>query len=514
MRIAIYTEQSLLENDQPLLRGSAVHPGRLGALLFALLLILLSLSLPISRSPLPWVDEVLWTSAANNFHSHTGAIPNVLADFPGTGRFDLFYGPASLGLASVWLSVQPLGMQWNRALSLIAAVLLCALGGGIVWTCTRRIEAALGTAGLLGISMMIGSRATSGRLDALTIAAEFAAIYIVLRSDSPGRMLKPGIWCAAGLCLAFAVMSTPRALPNVAAIVGAVLFSLRPFKSAVMKAALTVGVIAVAVSAWTLSQGLTPLQWLRLIFAGSRGDAHNSSPLLGGSWGIISGGLLYSGVVFFFAALVFAVIALNLREAMRQWRTALLVTAAAVNVALTLALIARPASYDIYWMCLPVIAACAGFGGGVSGARKRLALAALIAVSFGWTCLRVFKDAQIISSWSSSDPQPASDFMAAHVPAGSNVYGPPDFFYYAVVLAGSRYLYPEEWTTPALDSHRAPVATGLGNPRFLIWPDGRKLPERFKQVTPVAHFPGAGANHRSRFNMELGYPGSTLYQVR
>ena len=502
-----------MEDDQELLTPAVAHPGRLGALIFALFLILLSLSWPISRSPLPWIDEVVFASAAGNFHWRTGATPAVLADFPGTGRFDLFYGPAALGLASVWVSAQPLGMEWYRAFSLIAAVLLCALGGGIVWTCTRRIDAALGAAGLLGVSMMIGSRATSGRLDALTVAAELAAVYSVLRADSSGRALKPALWCAAGLFLAFAVLSTPRAIPNVAAIVAALLLSIRPFKSALLKTGLTAAVIALAVSAWTLSQGLSPFQWLRLLVSGSHGDAENTSPLMGGSWGIATGSLLYSGVVFFCAALVFIVIALNRREAMSQWRTALLVIAAGMNVLLTLAVISRPASYDIYWMCLPVIAACASFRGVVPGTRKRLALAALIAVSFFWTALRVFKDVQIISSWNASDPQPANDFMAIHVPAGSSVYGPPDFFFYAVELAGSRYLYPGELTTPALNSHRAPVTSASGAPRFLIWPDDRKLPGRFEQVRPVAHFLGAGSHHRSGFNMELGYPSSTLYQL-
>ncbi len=481
-----------------------MSPMRLAAWGVALLLILLSLSWPMSRSPLPVEDETLFGSASANFRWQTGATPSVLADFPNVTRYDLFYGPASLGVASVWISAQPHAMQWYRSLCLIAAVMICALGGGIVWTCTRRVQWALGTVAIFGISLMIGTRATSGRLDLLTIAAEFAAIYIMFRWEVPGEKINPGVWLAVGACLAFAALSTPRAFPGVAAIIGATLFCLRPFKSALLKLGLAVGVIGLAISAWTFSQGLSPLQWLHWIVSQSWGDKWNSSPVLGGAW--IFNIDSYSLGMFFCAALVLMVIALNLQEAMRQWRTAILVIAAGASTFLTLALIGHATAYEVYWMAFPLAAACASFQGVVRGRQKKAAMAALVGVSLFWTGLRVVKDVEIILSWKARDPRPVFDFMAAHVPAGSTVYGPEDYFYYAVEMAGSQYRYTEFNYPPS-----APVVKPHSTPQFLIWPDGAQLPRRFKQLSAVAHFKGVPATHPWKFG-SVTYPDSTLYE--
>ncbi len=484
--------------------GSKLYPLRLAAWGIALLLILLSLSWAIDRSPLPGYDEALFNSAAGDFHWRTGAAPTVLADFPNVLRYDLFFGPSALWVASVWISAQPHVMQWYRSLSLIAAVIICALAGGIVWTCTRRIEAGLATTAVFGISLMIGSRATQGRLDLLTIAAELAAIYIVFRWDAPGARTMPAVWCAAGACLAFAALSTPRAFPTIAAIIGATIFCLRPFKSALLKAGIAVGVITLAASVWTFSQGLLPWQWLKLVFSESWGQSDNVSPLLGGAWNLIENRRAAGG--FFCASLVFIVLALNWRDAMKEWRTAILVIAGAMNAVLTLVLISNPTAYEVYWMALPLAAACASFQGVVQGGRKRIAMSALLAAALCWTGLRVAKDVEIFRSWNSRDPQPVSDFMAAHVPPGSTVYGPEDYFYYAVEMAGSQYRFTEFNYPPSV-----PVVKSHSAPQFLIWPDGAQLPPRFKQLSAVAHFRGVPATYQWKFDSN-SYPTSTLYQ--
>ncbi|MGB0014042.1 MAG: hypothetical protein WBQ03_20760 [Candidatus Sulfotelmatobacter sp.] len=52
-----------------------------------------SILLLLPRSPLPWLDEILFASTSLSIVRGGPPVPTVLAAFPHTLRIDLFYGP-------------------------------------------------------------------------------------------------------------------------------------------------------------------------------------------------------------------------------------------------------------------------------------------------------------------------------------------------------------------------------------------------------------------------------------
>lgn len=62
---------------------------------------LLAALVQLPRTPLPWFDEILLVSTAQNASSGHTVTPSVLAAFPHSSRYDLFYGPVIFWIGAV-----------------------------------------------------------------------------------------------------------------------------------------------------------------------------------------------------------------------------------------------------------------------------------------------------------------------------------------------------------------------------------------------------------------------------
>jgi hypothetical protein len=473
-------------------------------------LLLAGIWIGIARSPLPWVDEVLWASAAHHYSLARGAVPSVLADYPGTGRFDLFYGPAALGTADLWLKLVSFGITGYRALPFVGATLVCLFGALVVWTCTRNALAAASTSTIVAASQMIGSRATSGRLDTLTVAAELAGLWFLL-VDAQSQRRRIVYGACAGALLGYAALSSPRAFPTLLAIgIVALIASVSEPKKRLPLLA-TAGAMLAAIAAWTHSVGFTPLGWLRFIARASHNDSGNASPLLGGSWGWGTGSAAFALAVYLSALLTVATALLGWNQPGAGNKARFLLRSAFINLLVTLLLLSRPASYDIFWLMLPLLAAIVVTVQAPPGGRRKAQVAALAALSLLWASIRIAKTADMAQGWAARDPAPLAAFMKQHVPAESVVYGPPGLYFYAVEEAGAHYRFTQEWTTAGLESHQAPQRAGVGK-KFLLWTEGAPLPEGFASAVPVARFAGA-ASAGSRAGITDRYPATILYAV-
>jgi hypothetical protein len=109
--------------------------------------------------------------------------------------------------------------------------------------------------------------------------------------------------------------------------------------------------------------------------------------------------------------------------------------------------------------------------------RMRALIVLLVAADLA---IRTGKYVRLSTGWAGADPAPLERFVRAHVPPGSDVVGPEDFYFFAVEGAGSRYLLaasasPATWTRwvpppgPSR-SRRADPADRAKAPRFLLWP--------------------------------------------
>jgi uncharacterized membrane protein len=131
----------------------------IGSLAFAIF------AMTINRTPLPWIDEVLWASASRS----TSGVPTVLAAFS-SGRFDLFYGPVGFKLGDLVFKLFGFSMTGFRSLSLLGAAMVAIGAGALVRNLGGTPTQAAFCFMLMALSPEIGQHATSGRLDTMTVA--------------------------------------------------------------------------------------------------------------------------------------------------------------------------------------------------------------------------------------------------------------------------------------------------------------------------------------------------------
>ena len=157
---------------------------------------------------------------------------------------------------------------------------------------------------LVALSQGMGARATSGRLDTVTVAFELLCLAFTLRAlrAQESNLLTFAEAASAGVFCALAALSTPRAFPFVLGIFAAIGLELALVRTRdLLVRGLTIGVGALLpVWGWTLSQGRSPLGWFRFILDASRGDKVSVSPMLHGSWHLLDEPLipLLSGLLF------------------------------------------------------------------------------------------------------------------------------------------------------------------------------------------------------------------------
>src|SRR5439155_16283791 len=116
----------------------------------------------------------------------------------------------------------------------------------------------------------------------------------------------------------------------------------------------------------------------------------------------------------------------------------------------------------------------AALAGAPDIARTRQAMVVVLAADLA---VRTGRYVRLASVWPGTDPRPLAQFVASHVPRGSDVLGPPEFYFFAVEGAGSHYELASDdvtagWsrTQTPLDRARTRERSSLPPARFLIWP--------------------------------------------
>jgi 4-amino-4-deoxy-L-arabinose transferase-like glycosyltransferase len=507
-------------------------------LVTAVALLLLLLILP--RSPLPWLDEIFYASAALAVVRGGPPVPTVLAAFPHTLRLDLLYGPMISFLGS--LEVKFFGLSatsWR----------MVGFAGGVgtvfsaAWV-SRRLErspAAMAAAAMMvALSQGMGARATSGRFDTVTMTFELLSLACALGAMRMHESRSTGLVYAAltGIFCGLAALSTPRSFPFILGLsvgMGLELALVRKWELAVR--AVTAGVAAlVTVGLWTFSLGISPIGWLRFVAAASQGDKINVSPILHGTWHLLDGPLVprLSGLLFvLLMTLVFGGAMLTARhtiEAEGQDANSglrLASIAVLINYVALFLMISRFWDYEIFVVPLvvPVLMALTAkiLRGGGLRAVPRVVLGCWLLLAIILVGIRSGKVVAWLVSYDERDPQPLQDFISSRVPTGARVFGPEESYFYAVEGAGSHYLFV-----------RPHIPTGLigkldhdldwrgqlkdGQAVYLIWAKDESLPRGLapENLHLEGSFTAQMGREPSRWRKAgwgSGYPPTNLYRI-
>ena len=496
----------------------------------------------LDRTPVPWIDEVVFASTSISVAKGHPATPAVLAAFPKTGRtgrLDLFYGPVGIKLGALWLSYAGVS-EWNwRIIGFVGGILIIALSGVLlsVLRCGW-LERFLGMF-FVAFSAELGGRINSGRLDTVTVSLELLVlVLLVLAIQSTGWRIY-FYSSFAGVAIFAAGLSTPRALTFcIALAAGTVAVLCRKWRGELAAGLLLSGTIsAVLLCAWTISQGLTPVAWLRFLFRTANGDAGDVSPLLGGAWTTVRA-IYPPELIFPFLSIVIAVGLIwfysklasggSLRTLIPSDLLFLLVVGV-VNLFLSFLLLSRALDYEIFYT-FPIIISIfvltvrmnhAEYEG---GRLKKVIWSCWILFAVLGVGIRTAKIAELLQSWSVRDPKLISAFVREHVPPGSTVFGDDPCYYWAVYKSGSNYLLTSEMTTPGLASRDdTSVELLLHKNRntvvYLFWRrDSKKpLPLGPSQLRLLGIFQGPSVQSplfpALRRWIGYGYPQGDLYVV-
>ena len=501
------------------------------------------LVLTMNRSPLPWNDEILWASTSYSVFRHGESAPSVLAEFPQAGRFDLFYGPVGFKLGVLAFKLFGISPISFRLLSLLGALIVTVASGLLVRVLGGSWLAAAVSFLLVALSPEIGSRATTGRLDTFTVGLELLALVALLTAFS--RRKKTQYHLLAGLSgalLASAALSTPRSWTFLFALFScSIIFSLRSreFRVNALHKIITAGLIlSTALFLWVSSQKMTLLSWMRFIAGASMGDRWNSSPVLAGSWSLAgsnsSASAVAQGMV---TPVLLLAIGISLAWAIRKFKDEgpalrgsyfpFSISVVILNAVVTLTLISRPLTYNIFWSLpiLPVLVYATSKLFGEFSAAKRVWFYALwLSLAICYCGIRTAKFAEIYTSWPARNPDYVEAFIRANVPAGSRVYGPPEYYFYVVERAQSTYRYAEEWTTPGLARVAIEYRAQVQPPKvylstFLLWPRDLALPQRFNGRSDLVATLAPPLIKQSWIGRIApsytgGFPPTSLYKIR
>ena len=209
----------------------------------------------------------------------------------------------------------------------------------------------------------------------------------------------------------------------------------------------------------------------------------------------------------------------------------LLLAAAWINLVLTMALFNITFGFAVYF-AVPLLAVVLAAPPRLTARHPVAAMLFAGALLSGNAGLLVVKYVRLAASWPARDPRRLETFVAAHVPRGSRVMGPEDFYFYAVARSGSKYRSIErirgaEWTRwvplfdPDASEEEGPPSPET--PRFMIWPRDRSAyplvgryacavgheiavyqapPDDLRLIGPLAWKAGVP-----------GYPDSVLYRL-
>lgn len=515
-----------------------IQPSRIFWLVALVAMALTFLILP--RSPLPWLDEIFFASTSLAVARGGPPVATVLGAFPHTARADLFYGPLVFFLGSIDVRLFGLSAVSWRLLGFMGALGAVFSAALVCRQLDRSAAAIAASAMMVALSQGMGARATSGRLDTITITLELLCLACTLGAMELSLSIRLALIYAmlAGILCGLAALTTPRAFPFVLGLfvaIGCELAMARRWE--VLERCLIIGAAAlVPVWGWTFSQGTNPIGWLRFIAGASRGDKISVSPMLLGSWHFFDeplvpllSGLLFTLVMF----LVFGASILTLR---RKVETAGTDVNSAVRMASIVVLtnyvasfltIARFWDYEVFVvpLVIPVLIALTAKILSNNGPRtlQRIVLGSWLVLALVLVAIRSGKVVAWLASYDERDPQPLQNFVGSNVPTNSRVFGPEDFYFYAVEAAGSHYLFVRPRIPTGLVSkfdHDLNWQEQLkeGPTVYLIWPKGDNLPPGLSAVNLrlQGSFTAPLGKEPARWRKAgwgSGYPPTNLYRI-
>ncbi len=487
--------------------------------------ILLSYVVTIGRAPVPWNDEIWDASAVLSLVHGGNGVPTALP--AGTwDSFPRFYGPAYFRLTTIIARAGGVTPTTIRLASLLGAILIAAAAGWLAWTTSRRAAWAWLAFAIVAAAPDLGAIATNGRVDALAIGAEIAglAALVACASGPTGRSL--GLSFLAGAAWAVALLSSGRVVPFFGALaltVPAVALVPAPDRRRVLLAAAVAGAIGGGTFVrWTIQAGYGPIGRVLFLRNATRQDWFNGVTAGGHrTWGLyLRPGIMLAGTI----ALAVAAGAARLVPGTLARLARLAWAAAALTLAISLS-VGNNVLYTSSYFTIPLLATSLAVVPLVAGtARRRVAFVATGLVGAVFLAVALGKTLETVQSWPALDPRPLEAFVAREVPAGSLVFGPDHFYFYAVEASGSSYraasLTPFPGPEIGVATARSVLEGTAGARRYLLWPAGAALPETFACVggEPAATFePRRRTGLLGRFvdlyTHQDGLPASRLFEV-
>jgi hypothetical protein len=498
-----------------------------------LLLAIAGFLITIDRTPIVWPDETIYASIARAMQLRGDGLPTVLDGAPAVDHVG-FYGPVYFTLAAALFDLCGFSITAFRFLGVVGA-LLAALGAAIIVRATGHgAKRQWWAAALVLLAPEMGGAATSGRMDALAVGLSMMAVAVYAHGRATARRPIVG-GMMSGLLLAAAALTVPRTFPLVGTVivVGLVIEWKAALQSRLygsrlyewLAAAITLGAI---VALWAMVSHGSPVAWVRFhLYLAARQTSDIA--LAAGAvrewsatpWQLItfvaaSGGLVLAWAWRAQAGSLRDPALLEPRDPAPQTATRFVVAVAVVNAGLMIALQNLTFALASYFT-IPLLAAAlaalpqAGRTSRVNANADARLQAAAVAL-FGTLVtadlvVRTAKYFRLATVWQASSPAPLELFVRTHVPAGSEVYGPDFFYFYAVERAGSRYLAASresaaEWTrlvTP-LSGRDATSPAAHASHRYLIWPVDSSLVGQ-----PPAAFNCAGRRDIAHYEPPQGW---------
>jgi 4-amino-4-deoxy-L-arabinose transferase-like glycosyltransferase len=467
-------------------------------------------------------------------------VPAVMGAFPHTLPIDLLYGPMISFLGSLELKLFGLSATSWRFLGFEGAVGAVLSAAWVSRRLDRSPTATAAAAMLVTLSQGMGARATSGRLDTITVTLELLCLACTLTAMRMHESRRSAFAYAAlaGIFCGLAALSTPRSFPfilGLSAAMGLELALARKWELAVRALIIGAGAL-LPVWGWTFSRGMSPVGWLRFIAAASQGDKLNVSPLLHGTWHFFDEPLVpvVSGLLFFLViVLVFGGAMLVTRRTIEMEGhdvTAglrLASIAVLINYVALFLLIAHFWDYEIFVvpLLIPVLTALTAKILRSSGPRmiQRTVLGGWIMLAIVLVGIRSGKILAWLASYQERDPRPLQNFISSKVPGNSRVFGPEDFYFYAVETAGSQYLFIRPRIPSGLLSKIDHDLDWQEQLRFsqavyLIWPKDDSLPPGLaaRNLRLEGSFTAPMGKQPIRWRKAgwgSGYPPTNLYRI-
>jgi hypothetical protein len=447
----------------------------------------------IDRTPIVWPDETIYASIARSVQLRGTGVPTVLDGAPGIDHVG-FYGPVYFTAAAALFDLFGFSITAFRILGVAGAQLAAAGAALIVRAAGHGPTRQWWAAALVLLTPEIGGAATSGRMDALAVGFAMLALAVYASGLATGRRpIITGV--TSGALFAAAALTVPRTFPLVgtAVVVGLVMVggSKAGLKSRLyvwLAATITLGAVVVA---WAVVAHGGPIAWMRFhVYLAAR----QTSDVALAAGAVREWSATPWQLITFVAAIVGLVLAWAWRAPAglpreprpTAWAIPFVVAVAVVNAVLMIALQNLTFALASYFT-IPLLAAAlaavpqAGLKSRLyengDGRRRAIAIALLGTLVAADLTVRSAKYARLVLVWQASSPAPLERFVRARVPAGSEVYGPDFFYFYAVERAGSRYVAASgqsaaEWTRLVTPRPRSAAPSGAerASHRYLIWP--------------------------------------------